>query len=605
MHSFARIRGGNIALAQLFSKESEGQAPGSGRPLEAFVPPQAWKQLTREDQEGEVTIVLTGSFEPPCEGAGGTLQLLAFDGQSGEPKAIVEAAVDSEAAGKGVLEAFEALCAQVDGDVGHVEDIRDLGWDALESVLYAERCALHDPHRGGPHDRLAALTHLGRAVEDAPASRFPAGRLAALALDTALGSEERPLGEAALRATARAIADAPTQDELLEAAAALELRLGRPHDAEARLRARQSTLSPRGASLLSEALRARSAFEDAKVMLEDALARFPNDPLMETELGLVEEAMGNERASLDRWRGILDRVGPFPPAFACLAGRAQRTRDAALASSLVDLALSHPGVAPTTLRHALGLGNALEPEGIHRATRLARLGRLLTERVPEDVVAHLMTARELSQTGDNEGALFHLDRIEELAPASALSADAQRRRFAIEMPEVAAEIDALLRAAHEASSADVATIALRAHKFCMLHENLWTPHFAMGVAEMRGKRLRSAVRALKTAVRIAPGALPAWMHLSRAYTELQEHAAAVDAAERGVALGVDITLAQARLAEALLAAGDRDGAQTWVARALELEPQNESLKALAERVREEPRGGPRAWAAWLRARLRR
>src|SRR5439155_22802028 len=101
-------------------------------------------------------------------------------------------------------------------------------------VLRSERCGLHDPSRGGPHDRPAAMMHLGRAIEDAPAARYPAGRLAAIALDTALGPHRDPkLAEAAVRAVTRAVADAPGQPDLLEATAALHVGLGNSIEGEA------------------------------------------------------------------------------------------------------------------------------------------------------------------------------------------------------------------------------------------------------------------------------------------------------------------------------------------------------------------------------------
>src|SRR5262249_25636159 len=152
---------------------------------EAFVPPNAWRDLAGHGNAPEVDVVLTGAFEPPGTGRG-LIQILAFDAKDGSTRAVAEVHIDDDRAGKGVLAAFEQVWSGVGGELGLVRGIGDLGWDALESVLRAERCALHDPIRGRAHDRLAAIAHLGRAVGDAPEARFPAGRLAAVALETAL-----------------------------------------------------------------------------------------------------------------------------------------------------------------------------------------------------------------------------------------------------------------------------------------------------------------------------------------------------------------------------------------------------------------------------------
>src|SRR3984957_8334976 len=184
VHSFTHIEGQNVALAQLLTKKPDQEQPSA--PVEAFVPPQAWKDLAGAGNTPPgVAVVVTGAFEPPSDGRG-MIQLLAFDARDGTTRAKVELQLDEARAGHTILAAFDDLWSQVGGDVGMARDIEDLRWDALESVLRAERCALHDPARGGPHDRLAAMMHLGRAIGDAPGARFPAGRLAAFALEAAM-----------------------------------------------------------------------------------------------------------------------------------------------------------------------------------------------------------------------------------------------------------------------------------------------------------------------------------------------------------------------------------------------------------------------------------
>ena len=250
VHSFAQIDGESVALAQLLSSQPVASARTSRTarsrtvrdddddaddddgddegaldtrtetgPVEAFVPPRAWKDLTGSSSgPSGVSFVVTGAFEPPTDGRG-LIQLLVFEAKDGRTRAKVEAQVDGENAGRALLAALDELWAQLDtstSQLGTVRDIGDLSWEALESVLRAERCALHDPLRGGPHDRLAAMVHLGRAIGDAPDARFPASRLASLALDVAtFVPADRKLADAALRALIQATADAPDNADLL------------------------------------------------------------------------------------------------------------------------------------------------------------------------------------------------------------------------------------------------------------------------------------------------------------------------------------------------------------------------------------------------------
>ena len=242
-HGFASLDGQSIGLAQLLARprEDAGAERGAGSalagPVEAFVPPEAWRDLTRHGSDAggapDVTVVITGAFEPPGAGKG-MIQLLVFDPKDGRTRAQAEAHIDGAHAGETLLSAFADVWGKVGGELGLVRDIGDLGWEALESILRAERCVLHDPSRNGPHDRLAAMLHLGRAVGDAPFARFPAGRLATVALETATSATfDEKLASAALRALDRATEDAPQQLDLLEATAALHARLGHAREAEA------------------------------------------------------------------------------------------------------------------------------------------------------------------------------------------------------------------------------------------------------------------------------------------------------------------------------------------------------------------------------------
>ena len=70
VHGFARLHGESVALAQIFGKRQDqpDAAPG---PVEAFIPPNAWRDLAGQGSApADVKIVLTGSFEPPDGGGG-------------------------------------------------------------------------------------------------------------------------------------------------------------------------------------------------------------------------------------------------------------------------------------------------------------------------------------------------------------------------------------------------------------------------------------------------------------------------------------------------------------------------------------------------------
>src|SRR5260370_23866729 len=185
VHAFARAAGGGVALAQLQARQPDDRPDGPSAPVEACLSPAAWKEVAgRGDGPTGVGVVGTGAFGPPMDGEG-TIQLLAFDARDGRTCAKMDAPVDGEHAGARLVDAFEQLWSSLGGELRGLQGLRELGWDALESVLRAERCALHDPSRGGPHDRLAAMSHLGRAIGDAPGARYPLERLAAMFLEIA------------------------------------------------------------------------------------------------------------------------------------------------------------------------------------------------------------------------------------------------------------------------------------------------------------------------------------------------------------------------------------------------------------------------------------
>ncbi len=617
VHSFAQIDGESVALAQLLSSRPVATSRGSRTPrsrddaddadddgesletrtetgpVEAFVPPRAWKDLTGSSSDPTgVSFVVTGAFEPPTDGRG-LIQLLVFEAKDGRTRAKVEAQVDGENAGRALLAALDELWAQLDtstSQLGTVRDIGDLSWEALESVLRAERCALHDPLRGGPHDRLAAMVHLGRAIGDAPDARFPASRLASLALDVAtFVPADRKLADAALRALVQATADAPDNADLLEAIAALTLRVGNGDEAEQR--ALEAIAidpeRPRLYALLSEARRSRGDLPGALSAIEDGLLRGTDDPLLNTERGIVLAERGNPDEAERAWRMVLeaDPLRPlYPPAFTNLASLVMERRDAVAAARLVDDALVRGPAHPDVLKRAIQLSLAAEPDGVARAARVRKLAYALVERVPNDAWATLALARALAQTGDKLAAVRRLAHVEELAPASSLAAEAQRARFALEDPQASLELDAVLRAAYHAPTEDLDAIAARARTLAMLH-SVWAAYFAVGIAERRLEHWRAARDAFGEALRVSPGCTPAHLEIVGAHVALEDPEAALDHAQRACELDGDTARTLAVLATALLAAGQRDEALDAIDRALALDATDEANRALAERIR--------------------
>src|SRR3954465_952995 len=66
LHGFAQIEGHSVALAQLFGRREGDPDSAAPAPVEAFVPPNAWRDLAGNgNAPSDVTVVLTGTFEPP------------------------------------------------------------------------------------------------------------------------------------------------------------------------------------------------------------------------------------------------------------------------------------------------------------------------------------------------------------------------------------------------------------------------------------------------------------------------------------------------------------------------------------------------------------
>ena len=596
VQGFTRVAGGGVALAQLLaSREDEAETST----VESFVAPAAWSDLVgRTETDGAVSMVLTGAFEPPTH-AKGQLQLLLFDPRSGDTRASIEAEVDSERAGGAILGALEHVWRSVGGELGAVRDIDDLSWDALESVLHAERCALYDPARGGPHDRMAAMSHLERAVGDAPEASFPAGRLAALALDIALSDGGR-LAEPALRALSRASGDAPRRLDLVEAAAALEIRMGRASDAARRLsevlekegpdRAGRSRLL----AALSEAHRAKGRLDDARAIVLGGLAEDATDLSLLTEHGTILRATGDSIGARARWLEVLDRAPMHPAAFVQLADVVLEDKDPITAQRLVDQALASGIRHAEILRRSLAMILATETPGLARGARVRRLAETLVAEAPTDPWAAFTLARALADTGERALATRELARIERTLPRSAVAAEAQRGRVALLAPERAAELDDVLANAYTASEDALPSLSALAQDIAEQHD-VWPGWFAAGVAQRRLSNWALAEIAFERALRSSPGCTPAHMELVAVLLATGRGDEAVVHARRARELEGDTARTLAILATALLAAGSRDHALEAIDRALALDASDQGHRELRDKIsRSDPPPRPSA-----------
>lgn len=403
LHTFFRVQDTNMALVQVIARPREHDV--TAHAVEALVPPQAWRDMPGvEDTPEHVQLVVTGALQPPTEGRG-ALQIVAFDARSLEVRAKIEAPLDEQDAGAVLVRGLRELALRVDGDLGPLADLESVSWEALESVLRAERCTMIDPERGEPHDRLAAVLHLARAIADAPQARFAAGRLAALALDTShrTGIDSR-IAASALRALVGAISDAPQHVELLEATSVMHLRAGDPANAEVVALRALGLDGARGRvyAMLSEARRQQGNLDGAEEAVRTGIARAPTDFILLTEQGSIFALRGDDASARAAWDRALEIAPGFPPAFVNLAMLAGRSGDSLMAQQLVDhaLALAHPPLE--TLRHAAQLALAAEPPGTARAARVAALCRSFLAQAPQAEMAMRILADALEELGETD-----------------------------------------------------------------------------------------------------------------------------------------------------------------------------------------------------------
>jgi tetratricopeptide (TPR) repeat protein len=606
VHSHVVVHGESIAIAQLHSRRPDAQSPGGAQvPVEAFVPPAAWRDIAgRGDGPSHVGTVVTGSFDPPAHGSG-AIRLLAFDPADGRTRASVDASVDGDRAGAMLVAALEDFGVRLGGQIGALHALHDLAWDSLESVLLAERCSLHDPARGGPHDPFAAMLHLGRAIGDAPDARYPVERLAAIAVEAACAQALDPkIGAAALRALERATSDVSASVDLMEAHGALLLRLGDAREAERRLNAAVALAPsrPRPYAFLAQALRAQGRLDAALAVLTEAVRVAGDDASLLVERAAVLAESGDFEGAATTLRDVLKRDPVHPGAFGRAAALAARGRDAADAQWLIDTVLTTPHASVEVLRGAVHLAFGTEAEGIARASRLRRLAERWLERAPNDPAGLLVLARSLLVLGERGSARVRLDAIERLAPQSPAAAEALALRLGIDAPEVELEVQSVLRAATAAAPERLAAVAARARGLATAHGS-WPAWLAVALAERRTAHWRAARRALEAALEIAPGAPRLHFELAGVLLELEDAPGAVTRAHAAVRLDGPSPSGLRLLGRALAEDHRVEEAVDVARRALLLQPDDAETSALLRRLQSPAKG--EGWRLAVQRRFRR
>jgi tetratricopeptide (TPR) repeat protein len=583
VHACVIVEGGGVALAQLQSRRTGQEEPQElASPVEAFISPAAWRGIAgRSEPPDAVGVVLTGAFEPPTDGHG-IIRLLAFDARDGRTRASLDAPVDDERAGATLVDAFGQLWSGLGGEIGALEGLRELGWTSLESVIRAERCALHDPARGGPHNRAAAMMHLGRAIEDAPEARYPVERLAAMALEVNPEPKlDRNAVAAAVRALERAVADAPGHAGLVETLAVLLMRIGRAKDAERRINpiiATRPTHS-RPYSLLAQALRMQGNLDGATAALHAGLSETRADAGLHAERGLILTARGDHDGARAAWSDALALNPVHPTAFTRLAAMTLRRGDAAFAQTLVDAALASTHAHPDVLRQAVQLTLFSESEGLARASRVARMCERILSQAPDDVQTSLALARAFVTLGDPQRARACLDQVDRAGPHSVAAAESQVTRLSLDDPRADRELQSVLRAARAATPNELADVAARARRLATLH-GAWSGWLAAAVAEQRQGRWVAARGALEVALETAPGASSVHVEMASVLLMLNDAPRALSHGERAMALEGESPRALHVIARSLAAAGRLDEARTLARRALTRHPEDEQAQSL-------------------------
>lgn len=433
-----------LAVAQMMTNTPSGPVP-----VEAWIPPLAWKQLSErggEENLPKFDVVVTGRFHEPTEDAG-VISLYAFDPRTHTKILSTETVFDEAGAGTALYDSLLApLFELLGGGIkppGLETEFATWDWETALSVLSAERSLLGTPGSHSGTEWSSALSHLGRALEGTPGSSFIARRVAQLAAEVASG-HKRNDWEFALRSIERALLDAPEHIELEEAKAHLFHKLGREEDA-ARLLERAIEIAPKRARLyafLGEMRRTAKDLPGAEEVLDRGLL-IEADPVLLTGRGLVHF----DKEEMFQAEDCLSRALGFSPlyfmAYLRLSQHALKTRRADLATVLVDRALDPADRVPEALKLAYCLCERLEPEGPAREARLGHIAEWLENHLPNDpwsMLLHVCRSVRAGKAREAERALAPL-----LEHSSVVVPYAIRAVEHALSPAASAEADAVLR----------------------------------------------------------------------------------------------------------------------------------------------------------------
>jgi predicted Zn-dependent protease len=590
----------DFRVAQLYGHVDDGPA----RIVEAMVTPEQWTSLARDSAPvSPVGLVMTGALEPPTDEPG-HLVIAVFNPATGRHVAKAERELDEATAGATLVDALREVQGAIPALLTHMEPLGSLEWTTLEYLIRAEVAASHDPIRNERCDMMAALSYLGRAVDEQPDVALSAEKLATVALELGAGADPR-LTAAALRTIIRALDDAPGRGELTEAASALLVLTGEARRAEILLNAAVALEPTRVKlyALLSMALRAQNQLEAARVVLDRGLEVDPNEPLLTLERGEVRFLGGDEEGAVQEWLTVLTRA-PDVRAFDRLAALAHEKRNLSLGQTLVDYALTHSANAPPRLlRAAIQIAYATEAEDLARAARLDKLLRATLVHIPDDLWLILHLAQELVQLGKPDEALHLLDRVDAVASNTPLGAEAARVRFRASDREGAAFVDALLREVYESADTEIGSLVERTGQAARRYP-VWGASLAHAIALARAGSQAEALPFLMQALKTGQGSPMVHHALGRVHAELGAPKEALAHAERAVALGGDAPAVFILLGEVLARLGRLEEARA-IATQLEAAGHKDLMQSLESH--ELPKGKPplvtrlrETYRRWLR-----
>lgn len=390
--------------------------------------------------------------------------------------------------------------------------------------------------------------------------------------------------EAAAPLYAQALSQAPDHPDALHLLGVVEQQRGRMAESERLIRRALNLKSDAHyAANLANALQAQGRPVEAEQACRLALSIQPALAMAQANLGVALHAQGRREEAVQALRAAiaLDPARPEPQLSlgVILLELGQRSEAVAILQVLVAVQPDQPQFrfnlanaiaadqTPANLNEALGHYDrviaqlpAFADAQANRAAVLRRLERYAEAEQafqatlalnPNSPLVHYNLGLMLGELDRPEAALAAFDRAIALAPGLAL-AHSHRGNM----------LSALGRF-QDALAAHGRALAL-APNDGFLHHNL-------GLSFAHDALLDQALAAQTRAIELVPDYAPAYAALSSILSELEQPAAALEAARRALALAQepDMGMAQAALAQALMADGDLAGAEPALLAALQ------------------------------------